>query len=427
MATSYSDSGNITNLSNMLKQVYPKEYVNIPTAYNYLGLELPFDTSNKVGQKYVVPVCLSLEAGLTFLSDTAGIQELNSPVQAYTGSAEVVGSQVYLRTALDYQVLLRSLSDKQAFKRASEFQMKNLTVSLQKVREQNLLYGSWLGTTTGTGTATTTTDKVTISAATWSDGIWSNSEKMKVQLYNGGTTLISSGDDSVFIVSVVDYANKAVTLTGTATGITALEAALNVTGGTTIEIHYNGGYGNSMTGLYTILKNTSATLFNISAANYSAWGGNYIDVGTGSLTADKLNTACATLAGRGMMGDLLVLMSPRAWKNVAAGMNALQRYDYSYSKDKAEYGIAEIEVIGTTGKQKLVAHPLVKDGHVIAVPKDGTKRIGWTDITFGDPVSGQYVTQVPNYNALSIMGMYGQAVFCETPSHGGVFYGFTIS
>ena len=73
------------------------------------------------------------------------------------------------------------------------------------------------------GANTSTTEVVNITAASWATGIWASALGAQVQFFVTSTgALVSSGADSVFTVTTVDFTNFTVKLPERPPGITAL-------------------------------------------------------------------------------------------------------------------------------------------------------------------------------------------------------------
>src|SRR5690606_36099391 len=117
----------------------------------------------------------------------------------------------------------------------------------------------------------TTHTVITMTAASWAPGIWAGSENAVIQVYKSAdNALVSSGADSYFTINSVSYANKTLTVSGTTTGIDALDTALASTA--TGYIHWKGAKGKEPVGLDKIISN-SGELFGIDAAVYALWTG----------------------------------------------------------------------------------------------------------------------------------------------------------
>ncbi len=243
-----------------------------------------FDKATLVGNAFHTPVILSDEAGFTYAANNAGNYALNGPISLNVPDAQVRPAQITLVSQIAYDALSQSLGSGAAFLSATKLITKRMIDSMSKRVELAALYGGvGLATSalTGSSNVDATTTIVAFTQQSWSDGIWAGTVNNEVQFFDG-STLVSSGADSVFTISAVDPTARTLTVTGTTTGVAALDA-LTITVPTALTIFFNSAFGNEMTGIDRILTNTG-TLFNISAGTFDLWKSNVIDNAAGKLT-----------------------------------------------------------------------------------------------------------------------------------------------
>lgn len=332
--------------------------------------------------------------------------------------AQVRPAQITLVSQISYDALSQSLGSGAAFLSATKLITKRMIDSMSKRVELAALYGgSGLGKTALTGSSNTnaTTEVVAFTTASWSDGIWAGTVNNQVQFYNG-ITLISSGADSVFTISAVNPTLQTLTVTGTSTGITALNANV-VTTPITLDIYFNSAFGNEMTGVSAILLNTG-TLFNISAATYDLWKANVIDNAAGKLTFLALQNAVAVAVGRGLDTEVDVLVNPKVWANLVTSQSGARRFDSSYKKSVMENGAEKLTFYSQNGTMNITPSLYVKQGDCFVLPFEHMQRIGSMDIEFMPQVMGsdEFFQYVPGFNAYELRLWTNQQIFIELPA-----------
>lgn len=332
--------------------------------------------------------------------------------------AQVSPAQITLVSQIAYDALSQSLGSGAAFLSATKLITKRMIDSMSKRVELAALYGgSGLGKTalTGSSNVDTTHEIVAFTQQTWSDGIWAGTVNSQVQFYNSGT-LVSSGADSVFTITGVNPTLKTLTVSGTTTGITALNA-LVVTTPTTLDIYFNSAKGNEMTGIDQILTNTGS-LFNIDASVYDLWKANTVDNAGGKLTFLALQNAVAIAVGRGLDGEVDVMVNPKVWANLVTSQSGARRFDSSYKKTLMENGAEKLTFYSQNGTMNITPSLYVKEGDCFILPFEHIQRIGSMDIEFMPQVMGsdEFFQYVPGFNAYELRLWTNQQIFIELPA-----------
>ncbi len=390
----------------------------VPEAAKFQKL-VPFENAKKTGKFYAQPVVLNNESGFTYASggNIGTAYSLNDPIPMNMPEAEVSGSEITLNSAIPQGVITRAQNgDSASFEKATSLVVENMVESSAKRLETSLLYGGvGIGVTSSTTLSGSgaTTSVVQITTASWATGIYAGAETSQVQFYNG-SSLVSSGADSVFTITAIDTANFTITVTGTSTGTTAL-AALTATA---LNVYWNGSFGNEMIGLDSISTN-AGTLFNISAVTYNLWAGNTYTVSSGGLTFAKLQAAVAKPVQRGLNTDVVVLVNPNTWNDLQTDIAALRRYEGS---DKVtDSGSNGIKYFSQNGTMEIVPYNMIKNGVAYVFPKDRLSRIGSSDISFQtaslNGQSADYWWVLPSNNGIGLRTFTDQALFCDAPSH----------
>lgn len=412
MATTVSD------LDGLFKVVYAGQLENLIPESAKLTKLIPFSNEEKIGKHYEQPVILSYPHGVTYAAPGDGAFALNDPIAPKTEPAQVDAYQHVLRDSMDYETAAKAQSGGQkAFRKATELSIELMMESLTKRVELDMLYGQvGVGVADSSANSTTTKTVVQLTTASWATGIWAGMKNATIQFYKvSDDTLISSGADSIFTVFAVDVQNRKLTVTGTTTGISALDTAL---ASGDANIYFRGSKGKQMAGLIKILTNTGS-LFGIDASEYELWQGNTVNIG-GQLTLSKLLNALAIPAGRGLDEKTTVFLNDRTWANVASDQAALRKYDARYDEERAKNGFRALTFYSQNGEIELIPWNCMKEGEAIAIPLKQVKRIGSTDITFtlpgGDPENPKFFRELADNAGFEYRCYSGQSIFVVKPA-----------
>ena len=403
-------------LDGLMKDVYGDSLDSLIPDFSKLLKLIPFKEAKKTGRDFVQSVKLTNENGFTY---GAGIQTLSSAISSDVDDAKVRGNSLTLRTAFSYDAAANmAQGGKQAFIDATKYKFMAMMEASSARLEAQILYGSsGLGQSASTANVSATETDFVVSAASWAPGIWAGAEGAEIDLYNGVTKVNTAG---AVTISEIDHDSKTLALTGAAGDITAIDGV-----GAGLDIYYRGAYGNEMVGLKTIVSNTG-TLFGISGASYSLWQGNSLAVG-GNLTLRKIYDGIAKAVSKGLMEDVVAVVSPATFSVLANDQASLRRYDAKYSGSKTEQGFEGVEFYGQNGKIEIMAHPMVKESEAISFPKGKCERIGATDVTFKTPGSegGEMFKHLANETGYECRLYSEQAVFLPCPAKAVLFTGIT--
>lgn len=407
-----------STLDGLFKTVYGSGPINAIPEIAVLQKKIAFKQSERIGKAYNFPVILSSEAGVTYLAAGAGVSTLNDAIAAQLKEASVDANQIIIRGQMDYEAAAKAVTSKAAFKNASEMLVQNLMETAAARLEIAMLYGqsaTGLGTADSSVNASATSTVITMLAAGWAPGIWAGKENALINFYKvSDDSLVSSGADAVFTISVVDYTNRKLTVTGTATGIGALDTAL---GAGDCYIHWKGAKGVEPVGIDKIITNTG-TLFGISAATYSLWSGSSFSFGSAAATTAKfLNMAGMAVSKGGLMEEADIIVSPKTFTNVSGTMTDLRRQNGGVKETEGLAGFETIVLMGPNGKLNLVPHPMVKEGESFLLPMKRAKRIGSQEFSFETPGrKGELFLHVADKNAYELRLYSAQALIIEKPA-----------
>jgi hypothetical protein len=416
----------VATLDGNFKVVYGEGPVRVVPDVALLQKEIPFQKSEKIGKSYNFPVILSNEAGVTYLAAGAGVTTLNDSVAAQLKEASVDANQIIIRGQMDYEAAAKAVTSKESFKSSTELLVLNLQETGGQRVEIGMLYGRssgglGIGDTSANASATSTV--VTFTAASWSPGIWSGKENAVINFYKtSDDSLISSSTDAIFTISAVNFDNRTLTVTGTATGITALDTHLS---SGNAYVHWKNAKTAEMYGLEAIARNTGS-LFGISATDYAMWGGSSYDFSGAVSTAKLLNMAGKAVSKGGLIGEAAILISPKAFMYLAGTMTDLRRQNGGQKENTGIAGFETIVLMGPNGKLNVVPHPMMKEGEALLVPFKQIRRIGTQEFSFQTPGrKDELFLHIPDKNAYELRLYCAQAIVCLKPAQ--LVYGYGIT
>lgn len=406
-----ADSPNVlSSLNGIAKEVYADGVKQLVPDGCKVQKQINFSAKEKsLGGYYHQPVLLAYEHGFTFAASGAGAFNLNDSVASVMKDAQVQGSQILLKSQIDYELAARAAKGKNAFVDATSLVIESMQKSMRKRLEVQLMYGS-----SGIATvASLSSQVITITTAEFAAGIWAGMEGATIDVYQAAT---STPRQSGLVVSSVDLDARTVTVTGTTTGI--------VSGDT---IYYGGAYGKEMAGIHKVLTNTGS-LFNIDAAAYTLWKSTSYGAGSAALTQAKVGAAVAQAVGKGLDNDLLLLVNPKTWNNLLTDQAALVRNRGSEIKSVVSNGSSNIELYSQNGKITIEPSIYVKEGHAFGLSPENWKRIGAVDVSFKTPGYGEDMfLQMPTKAGFELRAYTNQAVFCEAPAKNLIITAITNS
>ena len=375
----------LTALNGNFKERYANKIKDLVPMQNWLIKNIPnVDKRVRVlGNLYHQPVKLSSGQGYTYNSDGTAFT-FNTPRALKLDDAQVQGFELVRSDIISFNAISRSDNKDKAFSKAVDLTIDDMVTGISSRLEATLLHGRMgLGEADSSSNVDATHTTVTLTAASWAGGIWARNINAQIQFYTvAGDTLVSTGADSIFVVESVNSTSYTITVSGTATGITALDTALGIGNS---NIFFYGAHNVEGVGLVKIASNTS-TLFNIdaSAAGNALWKGNIYSAASGPLTFSKLQKAITLPVDKGLDQDVTVLVSTPSWSDLVTDQAAARRYGDVRSK-KFDNGAEVLEFLSSNGTMEIVPHPMVKRGEAIIVPLDSLSRVGSTDITFNMP------------------------------------------
>ena len=359
-----------STLDTMFKYKVSKNVNNLVPSHSIVQKMIPkLSEAERTGRKFLCPVALTLENGITYGDGTAFTYK--DDVAAVYEEIELDSNPIVLKSRVSLAAANRMANKESTFITHMSLRSGNMKESLMKRYELECLYGKAGLGKIGTVTTSGSNEVIVFTDATWAPGIWGGMEGSKLEARNGAT-LISDAADLVLVA--VDAENKSIEVSGDSGDLGDLAPGH--------DIYFSGAYANSFEGIDAQLTNTGS-LFGIDASTYNLWKANSYAV-SGALTMSKVLKGVAKAVGKGGLSEDTVLMvSAVTYEGLNSDLSALREFDSSYSTDKGENGFQSIAYRGQAGKVKIVAHPFVKEGEAFLVPEKGIKRVGATEIQFG--------------------------------------------
>lgn len=428
---SAASNGDVLNL---FKKVYGNLQDLLPEDFMLAKL-IPFNQSQKVGEKYVEAVTLTHETGITLGGSGLDVFELNSPIAGTVKQAEVTPYVSVLGSLIPWSVISRSAGGgAKSFYDATKYVVKNNLRSHGKFLEVFRLYGQsadllgytsyasatyrGVAFTNGTGTLPSTQfgsiaftnginaagKYILMAPGSFAAGHWVGMEGVAVVQVNASGVVVGEGKlvavDPDFGILQVDF-----------TPIAASSA-------TSHRIGYKGmESAKEMIGMHNILNNTG-TLFGIQTSAYSLWKGNKYDLGNVKFKLENLQTSIALAVNRGSLeGDVEVLVNPRTFSTMVTTEAGARKYDYAYNGKEAENGFENITFYHQAGKATIRSHRGVKEGHSFILSADCWSRSGSAEVAFSVPgVDKDIIFPEPNMSAYSFRTYSDQYLFCHAPA-----------
>jgi hypothetical protein len=377
----------------------------------------PLKGADQLGRKFLWPVCLSYELGITFGDGTAF--SYNDDVAGVYEEIEIDPNPVVLKSRISIEAADRMAKSDKAVINHVALRSGQMKMSLVKVAEVDSLYGRsavGIGVAASTSNIGATIEDITFTAATWAPGIWAGMEGAKLEARAAGVLVNTNAD---LVISQVNFDTKTVRVTGNNTDIAAL--------GANDVYFFKGAYANGQYGLHYQLDE-SGTVFGINNSTYGLWKGNEYAVG-GALTLAKVLKGAARAVGKGGLDeDCVLLTSPTTWEGLNSDMAALRSQDSSYKPSKSEIGSKAITYNAQFGAIDIVAHPYCMEGFSYLMPKTALRKVGATDITFGVPgKDGEVFEVLEAVAAYQMTGRYSYQMLIPQPAKCVLFTGIVNS
>jgi hypothetical protein len=425
-------AGSISNdqVVNLFKQVYGDLQDLLPEDYR-LAKDIPFNSKQKVGEKYVEAVVLSHETGWTLAGSSMDAIELNPAIAGAVKQTEVTPYISVLGSIVPWGVISRSAgAGDKAFFEATKHIVRNNLKSHSKLLEIMRLYGQSAallgyvsyatatyrevaftnGTATLNGVAFTNGinaagKNVLLAPGSFASGIWVGMEGAIVQEVDASNVVLKEGQ----LVGVeADFGYITVDFTPTAASST-----------TSHRLCFKGmAESNEMIGMNKILNRATSSLFGISTSLYSIWHSNHITLAAEKLKLKNVQDGVAGAANRGGLDtDINIYVNPRSWATITTTESGARSYDKSYNSSEADNGFEDIVYYAQNGKCTIIAHRMVKEGEAYGVCLQEWSRSGSAEVAFQVPgINKEIIFPLENQTAYAFRSYADQYLFCYAPA-----------
>ena len=406
-----------TTLSGLFKELYGTSVIDLCKFNSKLARKIKFSEAEAIGNLFHQPVDVQLEHAFTAAASgtTPTLLTVNT---GQLKDAQVQGSQLVGRSAVDYEAIAKSMNgDKAAFVQATKHIVRRLSNSATKRLECMLLHGQKGLATISSVSGSSTTRAWVITDASWAAGIWAGTVGATLDVYTSGGS--KRNTNAVVTITSVTPSTKTINVSGNATDLGNIVA-------TDVLFWETHSASTEFAGLDAITRN-SGSLFGIDAATYELWGGNTYSTSTGVISMPKILDAIALTASYGGSQDVCAVVSPKGFEVLNSDLAALRQYDGSYQAANGENGYEALRYHSQVGAVEIMSHPFQKDGMChIFVPEE-TKRIGAGDLSFiRRHGSNEALILESSTTASAEMRVYShQALFIECPRHTVVLDGIT--
>ena len=378
--TPNTDETRVGVLNGLFKEIYADNLENLLPK----GLKLQKDIawiekSKSPGGTYHQPVLLQHEHGFTYAAASSGAFQLNRAVPGKTADTTILGTQMMLRSQIDYEVAARASSaGKRVFRKALDIVVENMFASTRKRMECDYFYGqdslAQLRETTPAdsdvpgqleitssgdqGDSTSHDDtRVQFSDATWAPGLWAGMEGAKVTAHSdasadggtfvnnvqtvpagktgGGSVAIEYRHDEVTVHGVdlnnrtVDFGAPAASAAGTNTQLRD-EWTTGTNDKRPTYFAWNGAWNedaqgpsgatpNVFKGMKKIMNAVNdpldTDLFGLNSATHSLWQGN-VKTETGPMGFGVIANQIAVASAKGLDENLILYLNPLVWTDL---------------------------------------------------------------------------------------------------------------
>jgi len=406
----------VNTLNGYFKRRYGELMDAIPSDGNTMCAQrIRFEEGRKIGDSYHEDVRLGRSMGWTFaggaLAGTA--YALNAARSGQTQAASVAASSFVLREQIAYDVVSRAQNSMQAFGKAFDDVVGDMTSSSHLAREVSLLYGQddigAIEVIAGAGTSRTWT----MSKATSSAGLWWQLDGAALDSFDPTLVTQRNANAEVAVTSIdLDASGRVVvSVTGNAADLTA-----TLVGDVLVPL---GANGNMMLGIAKIAKTTTGTLYGINVATFPLWKSTTHDAGTASATIATLMHALKVNRLKSGAGKRTAMVSTATWTDLNNNTTVLQRFLDSKQRSGVEYGTESIAVENAQVSLEIVEHPLLKEGEAYIADYKKFKRIGSRDHSWNIGAPGQqprFFRELPDNAGFELRCYWDQGQLCRMPN-----------
>jgi len=459
----------VSQLNHLFKEIYADNLENLLPK----GLKLQKDIawiekSKSPGAKYNQPVLMRHEHGFTYANNNSGAFPLAAAVPGQTASCSILGTQMMLRSVIDYEIAARASSaGKRTFRRALDLVVENMFASSRKRMEIDYFYGQRPLAEIESAAPTV----LTVSDRSWAPGIWAGMEGAKCDFFNDGSAASGADTDAGEHTNVQSFPAVADTiLESDLSGVNVQDKELTFSTsiGSSIEaktgtkrsdwVTFRGAWGegtgssrtpahingNVFAGMEAIMDRSVAghtETFELDFTGNSLWQGNVVDATTapgaldadddnadpgkngGRLTFDLLANQIATASAKGLDENLVLYLNPHIWTDLVlqevdtGGDNRTQTRTGADAKSGYDIGGTSVRYHTANGVVEIKPSNYVKQGLGFMFAPKLWKRIGATDLTFRLPDRGdEFFLHLPEHAGYELRNYVSHALFTKAPA-----------
>lgn len=417
MANSPNTAGQIGGL---LKNVFGELERALPPPFAIMHDRLGLKGSDMIGADFRIGVVLQSSNSTTYAPTTAeaGAVTLVQALPAKVVTAVIPSFNQTSRTQISYPMAAAAASrGSKAFEQSYGFLVADLRESALKRLEHSILHGQ-----RGLCKISANDTGVLTIIPAYLSGVLAGLSGAVVEAWSATTVTATQhdGDLTISAVAIVPGGTSTVTVTGTSSSVVANDYLYFKSARTATA--WNEGPG-----LFKQISITSGTLFTnmdysqdtFQAQQYNVNGQfSFSAIIAGSMQAANYMAAAE---------DVVLVVAPPVWAQLANNESALRRLDSSYSSKKSERGSQSIKFWSGLSSIEVLSHPFCRNSEAGLFPLGHLMLIGASKLTSGLPgVPGELGLHVPDTNVYEIR-MYGDmAPFIKKPSACVFFYGITL-
>ena len=452
-----------STLNGLFKDTYADNLENLLPKGLVIQSELKWaDKSKMPGNKFHQPVLLGHEHGFTYAGAASGAFTIGKAIAGRTEDATIVGTQMLLRSQIDYEAAARASSGgKRSFRRALDVVVENMFQSSRKRMEIDYIYGGEPLAVVESETEDTGVFTVVVDSTNWAAGFWAGMEGAKLQAFTSANNY--GGAYTVTAVDLVDdgSGNYGLTLTQTADHATALTtgdklffdsagndpSSIDGFTGTTYSSNVFVGIFKALNDTYT--DDAGSTLWGLKPFGNSLWAPNKKAAG-GPVTYELITDAIAEVVAKGLDEDLSLYIAPKVWadlvqaedkfstsssatasgggvpaQDLLAGGKA-SRVIYGSGGGSRTIGSNGISFITQAGTVTVKPSNYIKESHGFMIAPRLWKRIGATDLTFRLPDRGdEFFLHLTEQAGYELRAYVNHALFTKAPAKSILLTGIT--
>ncbi len=426
----------VTALDGLFKEVYADKLKDLKLRGYTFQNDFKWLPANKgQGGTYHQPVILKHENGFTYSPSGKGAFTLRVPAAGGTDDATILGTQLLLRSRLDYESAARAAKGRNSFIDATRLLVQEMVSSRAKRLEIELLYGQvGLGTVSNTPGAA---QEVIVTEDTWAPGIWAGMEGASVSFWSTNTERLGG----IAIDTDVGHAGGEIESVNMDTRTLTIAAAFNVdesseaiaagdiiffagARASTGESGYTAGDDKCFLGLHGILTandTPTVALFGITPDTSSLWQPTKHTIGGSSaLTFSDVQRAVVKAIGKGLDSDLCLYLSPKTWADLIDAEEAKRRWQRPTGRFSV--GAEGITFHSQNGTILIKASNYVKQSMGYMVSPVTYRRVGALDWTFNLPGTAEksvrFFENLQDAAGYELRTYTHQALFTASPGHG---------